>query len=459
MRVLLLNPPGERIYIRDYFCSKTTKSNYLFHPIDLVMLSGIVASKHETAVLDAIAERLSVSAAEERIERLAPDAIVSLVGSVSWNEDRAFLAAQAARGRRVIAIGDVLHEKAERRLAEEPWLEAALGNFVGADVLKILEGRVDELLDSVARRADGSIAVMNSRGKLRGQYEIPRPRHELFPARGYHFSFARSTPFATVLTDWGCPFPCTFCVMSTLGYASRPIAGVLEEIDELRARGVRELFVMDQTFGVRKQRGLELCDEFARRGDLSWTTYARPDHADDELFAAMKRAGCHTVMMGVESADPEVLASYEKRYDVADVREGFRRARRHGLRTVGTFIIGLPEETEDSIRRSLDLALELELDFMSLNMAVPRFGTPFRQRAIELGLVDENDLVMDQGGAEAKLPTQALDRARMLELKKRMVRRFYLRPGYLWRRLTNAASLGELRAQAREGLALLLRNV
>lgn len=459
MRVLLLNPPGERIYIRDYFCSKTTKSNYLFHPIDLVMLSGIVGSKHEIAVLDAIAERLSIDATRARIEAFAPDALVSLVGSVSWNEDRVFLADQFARGRRVIAIGDVLHENADVRLAEEAWLEAALGNFVGADVLKILDRRYDELQDSVVRRENGAIEVRNQRGKLRGTFSIPRPRHELFAPEGYHFSFARSAPFATILTDWGCPFPCTFCVMSTLGFSSRPVAEVLEEVDELRSRGVRELFVMDQTFGVQKKRGLELCDAFATRGDLSWTTYARPDHADDELFAAMRRAGCHTVMMGVESASPDVLAKYQKHYDVAQVRAGFARAKRHGLRTVGTFIIGLPEETEDSIRASLDLALELELDFMSLNMAVPRFGTPFRQRAIELGLVDADDLVMDQGGADAKLPTRALDRATMLALKKRMVRRFYLRPSYLWRRVTNAGSLYELRAQAREGLALLFRNV
>ncbi|MCC7014252.1 MAG: radical SAM protein [Planctomycetes bacterium] len=459
MRVLLLNPPGERIYIRDYFCSKTTKSNYLFHPIDLVMLSGIVASRHEVAVLDAIAERLGVEAARARIEAFAPDAIVSLVGSVSWPEDRAFLSEQAARGRRVLAIGDVLHEKAALRVVEETWLEAALGNFVGADALKILERRYEDVHDSVVRREDGRVEVLHARGKLHGSYSIPRPRHELFPRSGYHFSFARSEPFATILTDWGCPFPCTFCVMSTLGYATRPIADVLEEVDHLRARGVRELFVMDQTFGVQRKRALELCAAWAERGDLSWTTYARPDRIDDELCSALARAGCHTLMMGVESADPAVLASYEKRYDTADVRAGFARAKRHGLRTVGTFIIGLPEETEESIRASLDLALELELDFMSLNMAVPRFGTPFRRRAIELGLVDEDDLVMDQGGAEAKLPTQALDRATMLALKKRMVRRFYLRPSYLWRRVTAARSLFELRAQAREGLALLFRNV
>ena len=66
---------------------------------------------------------------------------------------------------------------------------------------------------------------------------------------------------------------------------------------------------------------------------------------------------------------------------------------------------------------------------------------------------------MDQGGADAFLPTATLDRAAMLALKKRMIRRFYLRPAYLWRRLASVRSLGELEAQAREGLALLARNV
>ena len=105
------------------------------------------------------------------------------------------------------------------------------------------------------------------------------------------------------------------------------------------------------------------------------------------------------------------------------------------------------------------LALELDLDFMSLNMAVPRFGTPFRKRALELGLADAADLVMDQGGSLAFLPTRTLDRARMLALKKSMIRRFYLRPGWMWRRLTGASGPREIAGQAREGLALLLRNV
>ncbi len=110
------------------------------------------------------------------------------------------------------------------------------------------------------------------------------------------------------------------------------------------------------------------------------------------------------------------------------------------------------------MRATLELALKLELDFMSLNMAVPRFGTPFRARALDLGLTGSNDLVMDQAGTQATLSTSTLDRATMLRLKKRMVRRFYLRPSFLGRRLLAVGSWHEALAQVREGLALLRRN-
>ncbi|MEX1023749.1 MAG: radical SAM protein [Planctomycetota bacterium] len=457
MRVLLLNPPGARVYIRDYFCSKTTKSNYLFHPIDLVMLSGTLAEEHEVRVLDAIAERLTPDAARRRIAAFDPEVVVSLVGSVSWDEDRVFL---ASLGRRVVALGDVLQENSVERLTSEPWLEAALHVFANDDIVRYLAGRLDDLEDMTVRRADGppERRQRTTPTKRRGSFRVPRPRHELFPKRGYRFSFARQPRFATILTDFGCPFPCTFCVIGTLGFRTREVEDVLEEIDALRAVGTRELFVMDQTFGVKRARALELCHALEARGDLSWTTFTRPDAADDELFAAMRRAGCHTVILGVESGDDGVLEAYRKGYDVEAVRAGVARAKFAGLRTVGTFVLGLPEETEASLQATLDLALDLDLDFLSLNVAVPRFGTPFREQALALGLCGPDDLVMDQAGAETFLPTTTLDRRRVLALKQRMVRRFYLRPSYLWKRLRGVASPFEFLAQAREGLALLRRN-
>jgi anaerobic magnesium-protoporphyrin IX monomethyl ester cyclase len=256
LKVLLLNPPSTRVVIRDYLCSKTTKSNYLFHPIDLVVLSGLVAEQHEVLVLDAIAERLTARAARARIRACDPDVVVSLVGSVSWDEDRVFLAevAEAPERPRVLALGDVLHEDAEARLAAEPWLEAAFHRFASQDVVRYLAGEREALEDVTLRTLAGPLRV---RGHALGKvYRVPRPRHELFPRAGYHFSFARTTPFATILTDYGCPYPCTFCVIGTLPYRARPIEDVLEEVDHLRASGVRELFVIDQTFGVVERRGI-----------------------------------------------------------------------------------------------------------------------------------------------------------------------------------------------------------
>jgi radical SAM superfamily enzyme YgiQ (UPF0313 family) len=453
-----LNPPGSQTFIRDYFCSKTTKSNYLFHPIDLLALSGTLALRHEVTVLDAIAERLSPLAAHQRIEAFSPDVLVTLVGSVSWLEDRDFLSEVHRRGRRILAIGDVLQENSEARLAEEPWIEAALHDFTNGDVLAYLDGNRGAVAQMTLRREGGRIERLRG-GVRHSTYRIPRPRHELFPRRGYRFSFARSQRFATVLTDYGCPYPCTFCVIGTLGFKTRPVADVLEEIDDLRVRGIRELFFLDQTFGLVRERALEMCAAFAERGDLSWTAFTRPDTADAEVLGAMARAGCHTVILGVESADDTVLETYRKGYGTAQVRAAVAEARGVGLRTVGTFVIGLPEESEDSLRATLEFAIDLELDFMSLNMAVPRFGTPFRTRALGLGLAREQDLVMDQGGSRAFMPTAFLSPQRMLALKKEMVRRFYLRPGWIARRLASTRSAGELARQVREGAALLARNL
>ncbi|HKE00458.1 MAG TPA: B12-binding domain-containing radical SAM protein [Planctomycetota bacterium] len=458
-RVLLLNPPGRDLYIRDYFCSKTTKSNYLFHPIDLVVLSGSFAAQHEVAVLDAIAERLSPADALERVRAFAPDAIVSLVGAVSWEEDREFLrAAKEATRAALYVIGDVIHDGGEPVLEDEPWIDGCFQSFANGDALALVEERDADLADACVRR--GGRVERRRAAKARGTYRVPTPRHDLFPRRGYSFSFARRAPFATVLTDYGCPYPCTFCVIGTLGFAQRPVEDVLEELRFLRSLGVRELFVMDQTFGVVRARGLELCAAMERlKLDFTWTTYARPDLADAELLGAMKRAGCHTVMMGVETPDDAVLASYRKGYLSDEVRTGFARARAAGLRTVGTFIIGLPEETEESIQRTVDYAIELGMDFASFNVAVPRFGTPFRRDAIAQGVADPAARMMDQGGATASMPTLTLSRERMEALKRRAIRRFYLRPSYLLRRLASVRTAHELRSQVAEGIALLRRNV
>ena len=131
MRVLLLNPPASVVANRDYYCSKRTKSNYLFQPIDLVMQSGMLAPEHELSALDATARRMPPAAALDEIERLKPQAILGLWGAATNTEDLNFY--RALRGRTdapIIVSGEVFLSDPAGWLRERPFVDGALLRFI-----------------------------------------------------------------------------------------------------------------------------------------------------------------------------------------------------------------------------------------------------------------------------------------------------------------------------------------
>ena len=456
MRVLLLNPPAPFTAIRDYYCSKRTKSNYLFQPIDLLMQSGILAPEHELLALDAMARRLSRATSLAEIERLRPEAILGLWGAATDGCDEDFYRELGRRSAAPVFIsGEVALDDPAGWLRARTFIAGALLRFVSTGLRDLLRGG-EPGPDLIVRRGDDLRGGLDPHPPR--EFSLGRPRHELFGAAGYRFSFARGRAFATVLTDFGCPFPCRFCVMSSIGYRMRPLPEVAAEWRWLRERGLRELFVTDQCFGAVKARGLELLRLLAREAPgMGFTTFTRADLIDAEFIAAFKAAGGHTLIMGVETADAETLAGYRKPLDPQRVAEGFARCREAGVRTVATFIVGLPEDTEESIRATMALARRLEPDFVSYNVAVPRAGTGLRETALREGLA-EPGVNADQAGETVALRTRTLGRDRVAALKRQAVRDFYLRPGYLLRRLRSAADARALLAETREGLSLLLKN-
>lgn len=357
----------------------------------------------------------------------------------------------------LVGSGDIFQEDGVRWLEEFPFIDAVIRDFANEDVVSFLEGREEDLENVVFRRASEVVAVEHKRAR-RAYFDIPPPRRELFFNPRYRFSFTRRKPFATVLTDFGCPYPCSFCIMSTLGSKFRSVDSVIEELRTLKARGVKDIFFIDQTWGIEKKRNLELCRRMVEEElDFGWVTYSRVDVVDEEVLCAWREAGCHTLIFGVEFASAEMLKRYKKGYKPKQIVEGLELTRRMGIRAVGTFILGLPEDTAETMEMTIRLACELPLDFASFNVAVPRHGTPLRKAAKSQGLI--GDLrVMDQAGLQVAMPTQHLSREEVMRMKRKAIYRFYLRPSYLWRRLTSVSSLEELGSQLREGAALLSRT-
>lgn len=448
MKVLLLNPPGTRVYLRDYYCSKVSKAGNIFHPTDLLMLSGILAEQHTVSVIDALAERLTPDACLHQVATLDPHAVIALCGAVSWAEDQAFfvrLKAEHPRLRLMVS-GDLVLEGPAAFPDEPPVIDALLLDFTSPDILTWLEGNGGDEIPNVIYRHQGAW-----RGRLPERthdlpFTIPVPRHELFPERHYRFPLLRRRSFATVLTDYGCRHHCRFCVTGNLGYKWRPAANVLEELDTLATRGCRELYFNDQTFGLKRERTEALLRAMVdKRYGFGWACWTRVDLVDRELLALMRAAGCHTLMFGAEAADAEVLNEWGKGFQPEAVTSALQLCRQAGIRTLATFLLGLPGQDRAACLRTIAFACSCGCDFASFNVPVPRQTTALRRQALAEGWMDDRDVVFDQSGLVAAMGNGILSAAEIQALRRQAVRTFYLRPGYLARQLLAVRSPAELR--------------
>ena len=177
-----------------------------------------------------------------------------------------------------------------------------------------------------------------------------------------------------------------------------------------------------------------------------------------EKLLKMKAAGCNVIMFGVEWAEDKYLKKYKKQYTTDQIRKAFQLAKDIGIRRMGTFLIGVPGQNRESIRNTVDFAIELEADYASFNVAVPRANTSFREEAISLDLIKESDQIMYQSGSFIAMGTGILSSDEIMDLKKEAYRRFYLRPEYLWKRLRSINNSTELTTHIREGYQI-VKNI
>lgn len=450
--VLLLNPPGQHRIFRDYFCSKVSKASYYYHPVDLLFISGWLSDRYNVRVLDAVAQGFGPSATVAYLKAMRPAAVVALTSAPSFFEDKLLFQAIKSNGSpRLMVTGDIVLEHGEAILHANPDIDGALLDFSTPDVLDLMEGRPSR--NAIYRDGNGSV-VATPLQKATGVFFLPRPRHEIFPLEAYRFTLARRRLFATVLTDFGCPFPCQFCISGHLGFKLRDLQGVSEELAFLHRLGVRELFFRDQTFGVHKERTMELCSRLTSfNPGFGWVCFSRTDVLDEELLHVMKEAGCHTIIFGLETANSQVLEGYGKSVLKETTEEVLRACTRVGVRTLGTFMLGFPGEDEEAVRRTIRWATELPLDFATFNVATPRMGTAMRRLALAQGWANPERLDLDSSLGEPVVATEKLSPKRLAELRAEAVRAFYGRPSYVARRIARARSWHDLYSLAADGTA------
>lgn len=463
MRILLLNPPGRVLYIRDQFCSHVSKGRYYWQPLDLLMLSGrLHAAGHELAVVDAIASRVPAGVALERVVAFQPDAVVFLTGHDSFRADAAFVRDVKARTACVtVGIGDILRDQGVRLLPLNPAIDACLNDFVTHGLERFLEGLPDDAWNMTVRRG-GKVIEVHAPPQP-AAFTAPVPRYEIFPLDRYRLPFNRHHPYATIVTSTGCPFPCRFCPFARAPYRWREVDDVMANFEAVAQAGIRQVHLADWTFAVnRKQADAILHSLVDANLGICWSCLSRVDLVDRERLGLFRRAGCHLVEFGVESGSQEILDRYQKRMTLAQVRAAFAWCREEGLSTLATFILGLPGETATSLQQTLDFALELEPTYCSFNIASPRLGTLLRRDMIDAGLLPDDvsaERHLDSSRAPATFSTPELDAADLEGFRQLAIRRFYWRPSYVLGRLSRLRSWSEIHQLAANGASIALQTL
>lgn len=265
---------------------------------------------------------------------------------------------------------------------------------------------------------------------------IPPARHDLLAGRYY---------LGAIQTTRGCPLSCIFCSVTAFNggqFRHRPVEDVVAELREVRESKI--LFVDDNLIGTRRdhiERSKDLFRAMIRAGQTrSWICQATINLADDEeLLALAGRAGCEGVLIGFESPTVEGLIAVHKKFNIKDNRDlaaSVRRIQRHGIRVVGSFIMGLDTDERGVGELIARAAAQYGVDMASVLMLTPLPGTTlYRDMAREQRIV-ANRYPEDWRYYTLGYPVARYRNFTWAELAKEMTRfreLFYSYPGILRR--------------------------
>lgn len=327
----------------------------------------------------------------------------------------------------------------EASLARAPAADfATTGEFDDA-VAELAAGRSPEDVAGLAWRApDGSVRRTAPRPPIE---DLDRPFATEVYAR--HLEVERYAigyllhPYVSLYTGRGCRSRCTFCLWpQTLAghrYRTRSVEHVLREMEGARSLfpQVREFFFDDDTFTDDRPRAEAIAHGLGRLG-LVWSCNAKAN-VPFETLAALRDGGLRLLLVGFETGSQEILNHIRKGTRVDRALRFAADCRRLGILLHGTFILGLPGETPETIERTIAFAKELDPYSLQVSLAAPYPGTALHAEALERGWLRASSdagpgLVESHGFQDAVLSYDGLDASAMHEALERFYRSYYFRP-------------------------------
>jgi len=269
-------------------------------------------------------------------------------------------------------------------------------------------------------------------------------------------------PYVSIYTGRGCRSKCTFCLWpQTVGghrYRTRSAASVLAEAKWIKDNmpEIKELMFDDDTFT--DSSNMDRVHEIARGlGKMGWTWSCNAKaNVPYESLKIMKDNGLRLLLVGYESGDDQILHNIKKGLKTDIARRFNADCRKLGIKIHGTFILGLPGETKETIEKSIEFAKEINPHTIQVSLAAPYPGTTLYKQAVDNGWLKENDaanLVNEKGVQLAAISYPHLSKEEIYHSMEVFYRRFYFRPSKIWEIVSEMlASWDMMKRRLREGV-------
>jgi radical SAM superfamily enzyme YgiQ (UPF0313 family) len=458
-KTLLINPPliNGIAFTRQGRCQEreevlgTTKPPYTL-TVAASLLRGIGCA---VRLIDATAERIDIDDVAERLDRegFTPTLIVFPTTTPTFDADVAAVARLKNRYKApMFCFGPHASTVPGLSMERAPQVD---GMFVGEPEDAIVQlaqvpsiDRAGDVPSITWRDATGTVRPHLSHGTFAGFATMPYPAWDLVTLDRYALPLVNKR-YVIVETSRGCPYTCDFCVAPIHQghkFRERSAKALVDEIERThREHGVDFFYLWGDTVTLNVKTFSAFCEELiARNLPIQWFGNARADNLTDPAFVhRLKRSGCWMLALGIESESDEVRKNMVKRLERQKIQAAFKNMREAGIRSFAFFIFGYPGETREAMEQTIEYAIELDPDFANFYPAVPYPGTALYDKCVRESLLPP-ELGDDWAKMEYSyylLRGDGINEAIVMDAINRAKRRFFLRPSYMARHVSDVARI------------------
>ena len=463
-KVFLIYPPSP-VMNREDRCQQPTDDLVVIPPLppsDLLYMASIARmADKEPVIKDYSLNNASIENFVYDIKKISPSYLVLNAASTTLETDLAVvkIAKELIPDITVIAKGAHFRLFDIKTLEEYKELDIVIRGEVEFTLLDILKRTPLNDIKGITYRNNGIISRNEDRPFIKNLDDIPYPARDLIDNSIYRRPDTDEVQ-AVIKVSRGCPYHCFFCLATPVSGSvvrTRSPENIVGEIKECYEKyGIKNFIFWSDLFNFNHEWVKDLCRKIIdSKMKITFSTNTRADSADIETAKLMKKAGCSLVSIGIESGCKQILDNMGKKITKEQVKNTVKLFKKLGIKIYGYYVVGLPWESEETFRETMEFAKSLNTEYVSFYTATALVGTKFYEYVKENNL---GELNFTKPYYYPTVNTHYLSKDRVFELHKNALKEYYLRPSYIFMMLFKIHSLHELYNYFKAGIRVLLRK-